>query len=228
MVAHQWDFCGGWHFLGPVSWHFKAAAGDWKTAEACVRQGSDELANLTILSGHPAFAMPLYDGLAGPDYPNPAFRYNVNSSGMLSFVEKYQRLIAFELPKRRHVAFARSIDVADYYRRRFRVTPRTVFVSRTEHLDYDMWWLCTWCNQRILVLRQRIPWENAHLLGASTTRNRLSLQGPAFLRVRGGGRSASPDAFRAGMSESHLVVRLHGPAAGPRRDARFRGSGRPT
>ena len=28
VVAHQWDFCGGWHFIGPVSWHFKAADGE--------------------------------------------------------------------------------------------------------------------------------------------------------------------------------------------------------
>jgi len=50
---------------------------------------------------------------------------------MLDFIEKYQWLVAFEFPKRHPVAFARSIDIADYYRRHFRVTPRTVFVSRT-------------------------------------------------------------------------------------------------
>ena len=77
VIAHQWDFCGGWHFVGPVSWHFKAAEGNWPSAEKCIRQGVAELANLAVLSGHPAFAVPLYDGITGPGYPNPAFRYSV-------------------------------------------------------------------------------------------------------------------------------------------------------
>ena len=378
VIAHQWDFCGGWHFVGPVSWHFKAAEGNWPSAEKCIRQGVAELANLAVLSGHPAFAVPLYDGITGPGYPNPAFRYSVaeprafrgdvdevlvvaraltaaeisqlmqqgaaacrdaslawsfdegegnnvrdassqhgdgqfagaptwipghrdhavrlqagddsvagtrpvplcgdftlalwvrpaavqpvyanllsshnddaghrqrgisleqdgnrtncfyliagdgsqwvgpsattqlqagawqhfavvrrggklihyrngevsaecdipdkplapatdpwrvgdwargsgtNSAAMQTFIESYQRLVAFEIPKQHHVAFARSIDIADYYRRHFRVTPRTVFVSRTDHVDYDRWWLCNWCNDGILVPRERIPWD---------------------------------------------------------------------
>ena len=76
-IAHQWDFCGGWHFIGPVSWHYKAAAGDWTRAEPCLRQGIEELVNLAHLSGHPAFAVPLYDGLVVAGYPNPAFTYAV-------------------------------------------------------------------------------------------------------------------------------------------------------
>jgi len=77
---------------------------------------------------------------------------------MLRFVERYQRLMAFELPKQYKVVYARSIDIADYYRRHFDVTPRTVFVSKTDHVMYDMWWLCMWCNRAVLVPRERIPW----------------------------------------------------------------------
>jgi hypothetical protein len=77
---------------------------------------------------------------------------------MRDFVERYQRLIALEFPKRFRVAFARSVDIADYFRRHFPATPRTVFVSRTDHLRYDMWWLCHWCNDYQLVPRERIPW----------------------------------------------------------------------
>ena len=339
VVAHQWDFCGGWHFVGPVSWHYKAAAGDWSAAKRCIEEGMDELALLAELSGHPAFAVPLYDGLEGPGYPNPAFEYSVadsrafsgsvagalvldralspreiadlvelgrpdtdatlhftgdgeaavmdeapaldraeltlacwvkpgatqrpwanllsshNNDGMqnlrgvsleqdghntnrfyliggtgqswagadtttqlapgewqhfavvregaklthylngepsaegalpaapfvpatdpfrigdwarggggdegdmLGFVERYQRLIAFRFPKRRKVAFARSVDIADYFRRHFRRTPRTVFVSRTDHVQYDKWWLCNWCAEGLLVPREQIPWS---------------------------------------------------------------------
>jgi hypothetical protein len=191
VIAHQWDFCGGWHFLGPVSWHYKAAAGDWTRAEPCLRQGMEELVNLAQLSGHPAFAVPLYDGLVGPGYPNPAFTYRngtvsaegdlpdlplrqatdpwrvgdwargqgADVSDMLGFIERYQKLIAFDFPKRHRVVFARSIDLADYYRSHFHVTPRTVFVSRTDHVGYDKWWLCHWCADGILVPRERIPWE---------------------------------------------------------------------
>jgi len=379
VVAHQWDFCGGWHFLGPVSWHYKVAEGNWSLAEECLRQGAKELANLAALSGHPAFAVPLYDGFVGPGYPNPSFEYALgdprpfhgaigdvfvvgraltpdeiarvmgghaadlqdplavwpldegkgdlvrDASGhgrsgkllgqprwvggrsgaalsldgeddcvvmdapltidtidftigcwvkpegaqhayanllsshndeagrhrrgisleqagdqtnrlyliagmgdewvgthittqlqagvwqhfavareggklrhylngrlsaegdvppvpfapatdcfrmgdwarggpartadMLRFIERYQHFMAFELPKRHKLAYARSIDLADYCRRHFRVTPRTVFVSKTNHVLYDRWWLCNWGNFGMLVPRERIPWD---------------------------------------------------------------------
>jgi len=74
-------------------------------------------------------------------------------------VECYQRLIAFEFPQTRRMAFARSIDIADYFRRHFEATPRTVFVSRTDHVLHDMWWLCHWCNEFNLVTRERLPWQ---------------------------------------------------------------------
>ena len=90
---------------------------------------------------------------------DPERSSGVPAAPMRDFVERYQRLIAFELPKEHKLAFARSIDVADYYRRHFRVTPRTVYVSKTDHVRYDMWWLCSWCNDAMLVPRETIPWE---------------------------------------------------------------------
>ena len=166
-VAHQWDFCGGWHFLGPVSWHYKAGEGDWSLSEVCLREGLEELKNLAEFSGHPAFALPLYDGVLDPGYPNPHFHCILDEDdigcdfdrgrAMPRFVERYQRFMAFDVPKEYKVAYARSIDIADYYRRHFRVTPRTVFVSKTDHVMYDMWWLNHWCNDGILVPRERIP-----------------------------------------------------------------------
>ena len=167
VVAHQWDFCGGWHFLGPVSWHYKAGEGDWPLTEECLREGLEELKNLAKFSGHPAFALPLYDGVLETDYPNPHFHCILDESdihcesdrdrAMPLFVERYQRFMAFEAPGQYRVAYARSIDIADYYRRHFQVTPRTAFVSKTDHVMYDMWWLCHWCNDRILVPREKIP-----------------------------------------------------------------------
>ena len=347
VIAHQWDFCGGWHFIGPVSWHYKAAEGDWSATERCVRQGMQEFAEAARMSGHPIFAVPLYDGVVRADYPNPSFPCRVpeprpfrgevrevfvsnraldaqevrrvmqegavaasealvawplgngltlpsehapttegpvpltgveftlgcwvkpaarqepwanllsshnNDPGanhrgvsleqvgeqanrfyliagtgagwagadtttqlaadrwqhfvvvrrgrelihyldgevsargavpegpflaatdpfrlgdwargqgedepeMAEFVERYQRLLAFELPKDFRVVFARSIDIADYYRRHFPLTPRTVFSSRTDHLLYDMWWLCNWCNSNELTTLERLPWD---------------------------------------------------------------------
>jgi len=78
---------------------------------------------------------------------------------MPAFVERYQRFVAFGLPKEFKVAFARSIDIADYYRRHFELTPRTVFVSRTDHLLYDRWWLCNWCARNELITLDRLPWD---------------------------------------------------------------------
>ena len=77
---------------------------------------------------------------------------------MFEFMDRYQRQLAFEYTKQYKLAYARSVDIADYYRRHFAVTPRTVFVSKTEHLNYEMGWLCTWNDRRFQIPRQRIPW----------------------------------------------------------------------
>ena len=91
VVAHQWDFCGGFHFLGPVSWHYKAGEGDWAATEACLRDGLKEFANAALMSAHPAFVHPLYDGVVVSDYPNPAFSCALDGAGgMPGFVERYQ------------------------------------------------------------------------------------------------------------------------------------------
>lgn len=380
VVSHQWDFCGGWHFLGPVSWHFKVSEGDWPKARRCMLKGVAEFSNLTRMSGHPAFVNPLYEALdVGIGYPNPDFEVGVgeprNFSGLLdepficsramsetevrevaqdgigalrealgawdfdgsgptvkdvsgrgrdgqlangarrapgrrgqaveldgksasvivssgvsidtrdftlgcwvkpdpiqrqwanilsshdsgggpfrgvsfeqeadlhnrfrliagagtgwfftesvqlapdrwqhlaavrkgrnvtlyldgrpvvhgetptdaafppatsglrmgdwvrgatdtarrhaflAFVERYQRFMAFELPRKHKVAYARSVDVADYYRRHFSTTPRTLFVSKTDHVMYDVWWTYQWDMARyFLVTRERLPW----------------------------------------------------------------------
>ncbi|MHB1457637.1 MAG: LamG domain-containing protein [Armatimonadota bacterium] len=379
VVSHQWDFCGGWHFMGPVSWHYKVSEGDWSLAEKTMLLGADEFANLAKMSGHPAFVNPLYEALdVGIGYPNPDFEVgngeprnfkgmvedpfvcaralsaeeiqttmkngissitdplaawqfddkgardltstgnngslmngaqtakgrsgnavlldgvddyvmmdtevvvtsadfsmgcwvkpdakqrqwaNIMSShnagggppfrgisfeqesdihnrfrlitgngsgwytsdsvqlqpdvwqhlvvtrkgrtitiyvdgvpevvnqldadtpfppatdrfrigdwvrgsadvgrlkGFNTFIDKYQRFIAFELPKKYKLVFARSVDVADYYRRHFLTTPRTLFVSKTKDVMYDIWWTYQWDEGRYwLVTRERLPW----------------------------------------------------------------------
>ena len=161
VVAHQWDFCGSFHFLGPVSWHYAAGRGQWKKTEHCLREGIKEAANSTQMSGHPVFLFPLYDGLVPhdpyPGYPNTAFDKGFEDGSMFRFVERYLRLMAFELPKEYYLAYARSLDVADYYRRHFATTPRTIFSCRTDHLDdYDLWW--TWARNPDLTA-PTIPWD---------------------------------------------------------------------
>lgn len=146
VVAHQWDFCGGFHFLGPVGWHYQAAEGDWGQTDTCLRQGMEELRDLAGMSGHPAFAYPLYEGVTDRD----------GSRDLHRFVERFQRSMAFEMPKAFNIAYARSIDIADYYTRHFPVTPRTVFVSRTDHVHYDKRWLCHWNNDRLLLPQEML------------------------------------------------------------------------
>ena len=170
VVAHQWDYCSGWHFLGPVTWHsqFDNAPNHWDDTARCLTDGLEEAANLAEMSGHPAFLFPLYDAAFtsqvnggelrdlmddpnwGPDTPHyPSYAY----------VDRFQRFFAFEMPKQFHIAYARSSDVADYYRRHFPVTPRSVFVSRTDHAFYDMNWLNGWAGGHILLTRERLPWN---------------------------------------------------------------------
>jgi len=169
VVAHQYDFCGGWHFLGPVSWHYKAGEGDWATAECCLQHGLEELRNLSAMSGHPAFAMPLYDGVCDPIFPNLRFDCDMSQGDgtpgpddpltMPQFVDRYQRFMAFEAPKQFKIAYALSVDIADFYRRHYDSTPNTLFVSKTDHIEHDMWWQPHWGNDRSLVTRERLPWD---------------------------------------------------------------------
>ena len=160
VVAHTWDFCGGFHFIGPATWHYAASEGDFEKAATCMRRGMDELKNLTEMSGHPAFANPLYDGATrNYGYPNGLFDEGYCDEPIRRFVDRWQRLVAFQFTREYNLVFARSIDVADFYRRHFAVTPRTVFVSRTDHPMYDMWWNCTWGREASLTTRERIPWQ---------------------------------------------------------------------
>ena len=381
VISHQWDFCGGWHFLGPLSWHYKASEGDWALTKPCLAQGLAEFSNLAQMSGHPAFVNPLYEALdVGEGYPNADFQVGLgearnfagqvddvflcdralsedelaaamtsslaplpdllaawdfettqdqavsdlsgaghnarllgsaqlalgrggqvlsldgesasvlveeslpptgadfsfgcwvrpaahqrtwanllsshNSGGggpyrgfsfeqegeqtnrfyfiagmgdnwfttpsvqleagkwqhlaavrhgqqltlyldgkpvveaplpsgapfppatdglrigdwargakglertqeYLRYIEQYQRFFAFEATKSHKLAFARSQDVGDYFNRHYTTTPLTIFDSMTDHIQYDMWWLCTWASVNVLVTRDRLPW----------------------------------------------------------------------
>jgi len=175
VVAHQWDFCGGWHFLGPISWHYEQAYGlgrwmslreieqaaslsdnaKWGKTEQCLRQSVAEANNLAQLSDHPAFLLPLWS----IDTTTAWHPVCTRDNPLFDYVERFQRLIAFTLTKEYKLAFARSIDIADYYRRHFPVTPRTVFVSMTDHIQYDRAWLPGWYHKAILMTRERIPWN---------------------------------------------------------------------
>lgn len=159
VVVHQWDFCGGFHFLGPVRYHYGVSENQWDVAIQCLLQGMEEAKNLAEMSGHPAFLVPLYDGVTKHyDVSNPLFKDGYEGETMLRFVDQYQKHFFFQFTKDYKLAFARSLDIADYYRRHFKVTPRTVFVSKTDHLLYDVWWQTKWTIDRQLVTRHRLPW----------------------------------------------------------------------
>jgi len=161
VVAHQWDFCGSFHFLGPVDWHYSASEGRFDLTSRCMTDGMDEFRNLIEMNGHPVFVTPLYGGpdKSWGDNPNPVFHAGDDRRGVLAFVERYQRLVAFELTKKYKVVFTRSVDMVDYFRRHFKVTPRTVFVSKTRHLLYDAWWLGALNWYGIVYTPKRIPWS---------------------------------------------------------------------
>ena len=150
VVCHQWDFCGGWHFLGPLSWHYRLSFNEWPTVEKSLRQGIKEGANLAKLSRYPAFLFPLYDG--------NIFGDNENGRNCIDFIERYQQFIAFKATKEYKVVFSRAIDIADYYIRHFKKTPRTIFVSKTDNIFYEMNWHNIWAGQHLLQARERLPW----------------------------------------------------------------------
>jgi len=148
LVCHQWDFCGGWHFLGPQSWHWSISKGDWSRVEPCLTRGVAEAALASENSGRPTFIFPLYDGNLEHTDANRLF------------VEKFQRHVAFKLPKQFNVVFARAIDVADYYCRHESATPRTVFISKTdaEEIFYVINWHNLWAGRHEMVTCAELPW----------------------------------------------------------------------
>ena len=160
VVAHQWDFCGSFHFLGPVDWHYTASEGLFERTEACLRDGLGEFRNAVEMSGHPLFVTPLY---GGPDkscaYPDSVFHVSDDRRGAAAFCEQYLRFIAFKVPKEYPVVFTRSIDMVDYFRRHFPATPRTLFSCRTRHALYDAWWQGALNNYGVFYTPHRIPWS---------------------------------------------------------------------
>lgn len=158
LVGHQWDFVGGWHFVGPQTLNYMASDGQWSKAAKYMRQGLEELKNLTEMSGHPAFIYPLYDGYGFESYARgvclPGFKGEYAPE---QFLDQFQRHMAFRFTKEYPLVFARSLDIADYYRRHFEATPRTVFVSKTDDIFFDMWWHCYWWCHRIFITHQKIP-----------------------------------------------------------------------
>jgi len=161
VVAHQWDFCGSFHFLGPVDWHYGASEGRFDRTVRCMRDGMDEFRNAVAMSGHPVFVTPLYNGpdKSWGDNPNPLFHASDDRRGVRAFTERYLRFVAFELPREYPLVFTRSIDMVDYFRRHFRTTPRTVFSCRTDHVLYDAWWQGALNNYGVFYTPQRIPWN---------------------------------------------------------------------
>ena len=188
VVAHQWDFCGGWHFLGPAVWHHEMSAGRWDDTERCIRQGVAEALNSSRLSGHTVFLYPLYDGVYERGQPE------------FDWVERLQGLLAFRLTKERPLAFARSLDIADYVRRHFPATPTTVFVSSTDHLEYDRHWLVGWNNHGVGVTQDRLAWDTR-----SSDLRVASRSGPvAHLIPRSG--ESPPGIFKDPLSTEYILV----------------------
>ncbi len=72
LIAHQWDFCGGWHFLGPPPWHYQVAEGNFEETDKCLRQALREGENLARMSGHPAVSdAPVRRGAGRADRLSP-------------------------------------------------------------------------------------------------------------------------------------------------------------
>ena len=188
VVAHQWDFCGGWHFLGPAIWHREMSGGRWDDTERCIRQGVAEAVNSSRLSGHPVFLYPLYDGAY--ERGRPEFEW----------AERLQELLAFRLTKEHPLAFARSLDIAGYFRRHFPVTPTTVFVSSTDHLEYDRHWLVGWNNHGVGVTRDRLPWETR------SSELRVASRAGPVAHLLPETYDASIDVFKDPLSTEYILV----------------------
>lgn len=99
LVSHQWDFCGSWHFMGPVSWQYKVTENDFEYAKKSMNTGLAEFENMITYSKHPVFINPLYEALdVGIGYPNPDFDIgNVKNKmfhGEISNLQIFDRVLS--------------------------------------------------------------------------------------------------------------------------------------
>jgi hypothetical protein len=213
VVSHTWDFCAGFHFIGPISWHYAASENDFSHAETCIRNGMDELRNMAELSGYPAIANPLYDGATrNYGYPNGEFNEGYGGPQILKFVERWQQLVAHQLTREYKLVFARSIDIADYYRRHFEVTPRTVFSSKSNHTGYDAWWNCAWGRNRTVTVQDRIPWDTRI---SEIMKRRGSKETVNYVNLVTGKEVTAVAITKDPISSEHLLIEDH------RRSIRF-------
>lgn len=204
VVSHTWDFCAGFHFIGPASWHYAASEGNFAQAEHCIRNGMEDLRNMTELSGYPAFATPLYDGATkNYGYPNRLFNEGYGDEPIMEFVRQWQQLIALRFTCEYKLVFARSIDIADYYRRHFESTPRTVFSSKSDHALYDIWWNCTWGRDQSMTVRERLPWQ---LRISTIMKHRKSGATVSYVNLVNGKEVTADAITKDPLSSEHLLV----------------------
>ena len=207
VVSHTWDFCAGFHFIGPISWHYAASENDFSKAETCIRHGMDELQNMAELSGYPAFANPLYDGATrNYGYPNGEFNDRYGGPEILEFVQRWQQLVAHQLTHEYKLVFARSIDIADYYRRHFEITPRTIFSSKSEHSGYDVWWNCARGRNRTVTVQDRIPWDTRI---SDIMRKRNSGDTVSYVNLVSGKEVTAVAITKDPISSEHLLIEDH-------------------
>jgi hypothetical protein len=145
-------------------------------------------------------------------YPNGEINEGYGGPQILKFVERWQQLVAHQLTREYKLVFARSIDIADYYRRHFEVTPRTVFSSKSNHTGYDAWWNCAWGRNRTVTVQDRIPWDTRI---SEIMKRRGSKETVNYVNLVTGKEVTAVAITKDPISSEHLLIEDH------RRSIRF-------
>ncbi|MCK4597213.1 hypothetical protein KAU04_04205, partial [bacterium] len=133
------DFCPGFHFHGPPSFHMLASECNWEVAAPHADLAAREHVLIAKNSG------------GGPVFVPTLFTYEYRPWGtwpkrdwsrqrQLKFAREFLDDTAFEHARKYPIVFARCTDIADYMRRNSGPQPRRVLSSITHDWPYDRVW----------------------------------------------------------------------------------------
>jgi hypothetical protein len=138
------DFCAGFHFHGPPSFHMLASECSWEVAAPHADLAAREHVLIVKNSGGGPVVVPTlftYEYRPWGTWP----KRDWSRQRQLKFAREFLNDTAFEHARKYPIVFARCTDIADYMRKHpTGVQPRRVLSSITHDWPYDRIWSPEW------------------------------------------------------------------------------------
>jgi len=154
------DFCAGFHFHGPPSFHMLASDGHWEIAAPHADLAAREHVLIARNSGSgPVFVPTLltFGYKRWGTWP----KRDWSKQHQLKFARNFLDDSAFEHARKYPIVFARCVDIADYMRSHPGPQPRRILSSITHDWLYDRTWSPEWCQHLVDVYQGVLPFNDS-------------------------------------------------------------------